>query len=349
MPIVKDPKEVEEIYDWLRERNTCLPGFCTENFQTTETILRVMHQVGLDYGIKFPPAIISFTASYPYRPQSINYTLLRDSFWGFKAIMDDIRLFMSDESPYRNIRLMVHLDHAQPESDRKILKEELDDLATVMFDCSTFPFEENIKRTAQFVEQTKNLVRVEGAVDEISVTGKTKLSELTSVEMADKFVRETGAYLIVPNLGTEQQSTENKAHYSSERAREISQRVGKKLVLHGSSCLTERDLENLVKDGIIRTNIWTALEKTGGQAVANFFIRELGNILDERQIRILQKEGFLGNQYSKNNYVDRVCGNKLVPKVEMITQKKRTEIWTRAVENKIRFYLDILGYRNLTT
>lgn len=40
MPIVKDPKEVEEIYDWLKEKNVCLPAFCTESFPMTETILK---------------------------------------------------------------------------------------------------------------------------------------------------------------------------------------------------------------------------------------------------------------------------------------------------------------------
>jgi len=347
MPIVKDPKEVEEIYDWLREENVCLPAFCTESFSMTETILKVMHQVAVEYRIKSAPAIIAFTASYPYRPQSINYTLARNSFLGFKAIIEDIRLFMSDASPYKDIRLMIHLDHAQPEADRRILEEELDDLASVMFDASTFPFEENIKRTAQFVEKTKDLVRVEGAVDEISVKGKSKLSELTPVAMAEKFVRETGAYLIVPNLGTEQQSTESKACYSSERARHISQRVGKKLVLHGTSCLTEQDLKYLAKDGIIRTNIWTALEKAGGEALANFFIRELGNILDEGQIRILQKEGFLTSRHFEADYIDKVCQGRLVPKVDKVIQKTRTEIWAGAVKDKIKFYLDIFGYQNL--
>jgi len=347
MPLVKDPKEVEEIYDWLREKNVCLPAFCTESFQMTETILRVILQAGLDYGIKSPPAIIAFTANYPYRPQSINYTLARDFFLGFKAIMEDIKLFMSKESPYRNIRLMTHLDHAQPEADRKILEEGLGDLATVMFDGSIFPCSENIKRTAQFVEETKNLVRVEGAAEEISVTGKTKLGEYTTVEMADKFVRETGVYLVVPNLGTEQQSTEDRAYYNSQRAREISQKIGKKLVVHGTSCLTIEDLKNLAKDGIVKANIWTALEKTGGQTLANFLVRELGNILDERQIGLLQEKGFLGSRYLEADYVDKVCGCRLVPKVDKITQTIRTEIWARAVENKMRFYLDTFGYQNL--
>ena len=346
MPLVTDPREVEDIYDLFREKNVCLPTFCTENFQTTEAIIRSMHKVGHEYGIKNPPAIIAFTGSYPYRPQAVNYTLVRNHYLGVKAIIADIKLFMGDDSPYRDLRLMIHIDHGQPESDGKIL-EELDDIATVMYDCSTFPLEVNIKRTARFVEKTKNLVRVEGAVDEIAVTGKTVLDELTTVEMAERFIKETGVYLIVPNLGTEQQSTETKARYNSKRAKEISKRIGKKIVLHGTSGVAESDLRCLADDGIIRTNIWTALEKAGGQAVALYLIKELGNIFDENQIRALQGEGFLGTQYSDRNYIDNVCGGRLVPKVESIILSKQTEIWTKAVEEKIRFYLDLFRYRNL--
>ena len=69
--------------------------------------------------------------------------------------------------------------------------------------------------------------------------------------------------------------------------------------------------------------------------------------MDERQIRILQKEGFLGDRYFEANYMDMVCQGRLVPKVDKVIQKIRTEIWSRAVESKIRFYLDILGYQNL--
>ena len=262
MPLVTDPIEVEEIYDRLREREVCLPGFCTESFQTTEAIIRSMHQLGHEYGVASPPAIIAFTGTYPYRPQAVNYTLTRNHLLGARAIMQDIKLFMSDDSPYRDLRVMIHIDHGQPDTDGTLL-EDLADIATVMFDCSMHPFEENIRRTAMFVEKNRKTVRVEGAVDEVSVTGTTTLTDLTTVEMAERFVRETGAYLIVPNLGTEQQSTENKAVYDAARAREISAAVGKRIVLHGTSGVREKDLKNLPRDGVVRTNIWTALEKAG--------------------------------------------------------------------------------------
>ena len=346
MPLVTDPIEVEEIYDRLRERNVCLPAFCTENFQTTEAIIRSMRELGSECGVKSPPAVIAFTGTYPFRPQAVNYTLARRHLLGALAIIQDIKLFMSRESPYRDVRLMIHLDHGQPETDG-VLLDDLTDIATVMFDCSAYPLEENIRRTALFVEKNRNRVRVEGAVEEISVRGKTEVNPLTTVEMAERFVRETGVYLIVPNLGTEQQSTENKAVYGSQRAREISRKVGKKIVLHGTSGVQEKDLKTLAADGIVRTNIWTALEKAGCQAEAHYVIRELGNILDEAQIRSLHSEGFLGGRYFENDYVKGACGGRLVPKVDKMIVSTRSALWTKAVKEKMRFYLDHLGYANL--
>jgi fructose-bisphosphate aldolase class II len=346
VPLVTDPVEVEEIYDRLREREVCLPAFCTENFQTTEAIIRSMHQLGGEYGVSSPPAIIAFTGSYPYRPQAVNYTLTRNHLLGARAIMQDIKLFMSPDSPYRDLRLMIHIDHGQPDTDGALL-EDLADIATVMFDCSMHPLEENIRRTAMFVEKNRKTVRVEGAVDEVSVTGTTQLTDLTTVEMADRFVRETGAYLIVPNLGTEQQSTENKAVYDAPRARAISRKVGKRIVLHGTSGVREADLKNLPADGVIRTNIWTALEKAGCQAEARYMIGEMGNILDEAQIRALNEQGLLGDRFFESEYVQEVCRGRLLPKVDKMIVSTRTVVWTDAVKERIRFYLDNLGYARL--
>jgi fructose-bisphosphate aldolase class II len=346
VPLVTDPIEVEEIYDRLRERGTCLPAFCTESFQMTEAIIRSMHQIGRELGVASPPAIIAFTGTYPYRPQAVNYTLTRNHLLGARAIMQDIKLFMSEDSPYRDLRLMVHIDHGQPDTDGSLL-EDLADVATVMFDCSMYPLEENIRRTALYVERHRKTVRVEGAVDEVSVNGTTRLTDLTTVEMADRFVRETGAYLIVPNLGTEQQSTENKAVYDARRAREISGKVGKRIVLHGTSGVREQDLKNLPADGVVRTNIWTALEKAGCQAEARYMIGEIGNILDETQIRALNAQRLLGGRCLEKDYVQGVCRGRLLPKVDRMIASTRTVVWAEAVKERIRFYLDTLGYARL--
>jgi len=349
MPIIKDSKEAKKIFDGARERNVCLVAFATENQHTTEAILRATHEIGKEYKIKNPPVIITFPVTYPYRPQAVHYTITRNALLGFRAIMDDIEILVSEDSAYKDVQLMIGLDHGQPDTDKEILEKELEKLALVMYDCSHMPFEENIERTAKFVEKTKDKVLVEGAVDEIYEARKSRIrSGLTPVERAERFAKETGVYLIVPNLGTEHRSTKSKLHYSSRRAREISRKVGRKLVLHGVSSLNTHYLKNLSNDGIVKANIWTVLERVGGEILAMETVRQLGNLLNKEQIKDLSQKGFLGQRYFQKDYIDKVCRGEIGPKLLHITEKARTEIWIRPVIEKIKFYLKTLGYERLS-
>ncbi len=348
MPLVTDPLEVEEIYAEVREKNACLAAFNTESPEGTEAILRATAEMARDYGVRNPPAIVAFTGNYEPRPGLQLYTGVRDAMLGFKALLSDVESLVSGGSPYQDVRVMLHFDHAQPGPDEELLALALDELATVMYDCSHFSMEENIERTARFVEETKDSVRVEGAVDEIYEAGSGITKNVqTDPQQAQRFVRETGVFLIVPNVGTEHRATKEEAQYNSERAREISRRVGKMLVLHGSSSLYDSDLSRLKNDGIIKVNIWTLLARVGGQAVAESCIRRLGNILDEQQLRTLQAEGFLGPRYFEKEYIDDVCGGELGPKLSTVPEVVRRTVWMNRVVKRMRVYMEEFGYRNL--
>ena len=110
--------------------------------------------------------------------------------------------------------------------------------------------------TARYVEQVRGKVLVEGCVDEITESQAGIKNEITTVEQAKRFVDETGVGLIVANLGTEHRATAAERHYHSSRAKEITDAVGKILVLHGTSCLKDEDLAKLPQDGIIKVNIY---------------------------------------------------------------------------------------------
>lgn len=349
MPIIKDPKEARKIFDWASERNVCLAAFATENQHTTEAILKAAYETGKEYRIKNLPVIITFPITYSYRPQAVYYTITRNAFLGFRAIIDDIEILFSKDSPYRDIQLMIGLDHAQPDTDKEILENELEKLALVMYDCSHMSFDENIERTAKFVEKTRHTVLVEGAVDEIYEAHKSGTrNKLTPVERAERFMREAGVYLIVPNLGTEHRSTKSKLQYSSRRAREISRKVGKRLVLHGMSSLNAYSLENLSDDGIVKANIWTVLESVGGEVLTMETVRQLGNLLSGEQIKDLSQKGFLGPRYFQNDYINKICRGEVGAKLSHITEKFRTEIWIKPVIEKIKFYFKTFGYERLS-
>ena len=133
-----------------------------------------------------------------------------------------------------------------------------------MFDASALPFDENIRRTAEYVARYNDLVTIEGAVDEIVSAGGQPQNSLCTVDRAERFVRETGVDLIVPNVGTEHRATYEEAKYHGDLARAISQSVGKILCLHGTSSLGTEDVARLNGDGIVKVNIWTRLALVGG-------------------------------------------------------------------------------------
>lgn len=116
MPVIRDPKEAKKIFDWAKERNVCLAAFATENQHTTEAILKATHESGKEY--KINPVIITFPVTYPYRPQAVHYTIIRNALLGFRVIMDDMAILVSEDSPYKDIQLMIGLDHGQPDPEQ---------------------------------------------------------------------------------------------------------------------------------------------------------------------------------------------------------------------------------------
>lgn len=344
MPLICDLQEVKDVYQEIRDMHLCLPAFCTEDQQTTEAILQGAAAQAAELGRPDLPVVVAFTVNYPPRGQMQLYTATGNPRLGIRAIFDDLDLFMSDESPYRHLRVLTHLDHAFPTLDDDALYNYTDRFSSIMHDASGQPLEENIKLTAAYVEKVGNRVLVEGCVDEIEESGADSQSNITTVDQARQFLEATGAGLIVANLGTEHRATDAQKHYQSQRAQEISQAVGAILVLHGTSCLQDNDLGRLAGDGIIKVNIYTSLAVAGGQAVAAHVIQQLGNIFNANQLRQMQEEGLIGSRFFDEDYVAQTCGGRLTPKLAVAANPPRRDAWVAAVKEKVKSYYDLFGY-----
>jgi fructose/tagatose bisphosphate aldolase len=349
MPLVTSPTEVEEIYAEVAERGACLAGFCTANQYTTEAILRSAHLFAQQHGLKAPPIIVSATANYHIEPQLQAYTSLRDARLGLRALIDDVENLVSEESPFNCLRVMLHLDHAQPRSDSEIIPRVLGRFATILYDCSYLPMEENIRLTARFVEEHRRQIRVEGVLTEIvQAMSDEERRALSDPDEAERFVRETGVFLLAPDVGTEHRATGAVARYNPEAAQAISRRIGKRLVLHGSSSLHDSDLGRLAGDGFIKVNIWTIFERLGGQALSDFVAQNVGNILPEERLEVLKQEGYLGSRWFDETFIKEACEGRLGPKYSFLLERVRRDVWLEAVVNRMVFYLDAFNYARLT-
>ncbi len=108
-------------------------------------------------------------------------------------------------------------------------------------------------------------------MDELSVKNKISGYRDDYVELASMYVEKTGVDMLVANLGTEQQSSSvGKSEYLGNRARELTKKLGKAmLVLHGTSSLTPEQMNGLCSDGVIRVNMWTRIAREAGQYAAD--------------------------------------------------------------------------------
>lgn len=67
------------------------------------------------------PVNIGITVNYDHRSQAVLYSHARRWELGLKLFIGDLELLTSEGSPYEKLRVMVHLDHVQPEYNEDFL------------------------------------------------------------------------------------------------------------------------------------------------------------------------------------------------------------------------------------
>ncbi len=349
MPIVTDAQQTRAFLDILRQRRVAVPCFCTENSWTTEAVLEATKAAGERYGIAEPPVVIAFTAGYPGRSNLDNYWACGDAQLGLLGLLGDLRVLMSPGGPYASCLVFPHLDHGQPDADRWLLEGRLDEFAVIMFDASAMPLERNIARTADYVRRFSDRVVVEGAVDELKEASEAgEAFPLTTPEQAERFLRETGCDLIVPNVGTEHRAADvGKARYRAERARQIAEAVGPNLVLHGTSCMDQAGLGSLPGDGFVKVNIWTGIERTGGRQIAEYAVQNVGNLLDRNRVEQLVAEGLLGEKVTSPEHVREAFGGQIGPHLAHFPLIHLRRRWVHEVAAMLGGYFEVFGYERL--
>jgi fructose/tagatose bisphosphate aldolase len=261
MPIITESAKVKNIYAQAAKKKWVIPCFCSENLTTTEAILSSAQDFAACHGISGLPVTLAITVQYDHRSQSTYYTHTRRWDTGLKLFQADAQVLTAPDGPFPDVDVLLHLDHIQHDNDNELLEWDLSGFSSIMYDASTLPFEENIRKTADFVQKKKGKILIEGACDEIyDATGETH-NALTTPENAERYFNETGADLIVANLGTEHRASGQTLHYYDDIARRIRDRIGHKIVLHGLSSVSLDQVKDLFNDGICKVNIWTMLER----------------------------------------------------------------------------------------
>jgi len=260
MPIITNCEEVRAVYKNASQRKWVIPCLCSENLTTTEAILTATQDFAIENNLSKVPISLAITVRYDHRAQSENYTHTRDWSTGLKLFKADAKI-LANSGLFPNVDILLHLDHVQHDKDKELLSWDLSDFSSIMFDASTLPFDENILATAEFVKKMKSSIVIEGACDEIFDASGNEHNALSTPENAERFYHETGADMIVANLGTEHRASGQVLHYYGDVAEQIRDKIGQNIVLHGLSSVPLSQVKNLYHDGVCKANIWTILER----------------------------------------------------------------------------------------
>lgn len=170
------------------------------------------------------------------------------------------------------VPVSVHLDHAESED---LVKEALDlGYDSIMFDGSKLSYNDNVMASARVAALCKSY----GATLEVEigeVGGKDGVHApgvRTNPLEAKAFAEATGADLLAVAVGSSHAMTTRNATLDFDLIQEITKAVSVPLVLHGSSGVSDGDLQKAVKAGMGKINIATHLN--------NVFTHEIRQALE---------------------------------------------------------------------
>ena len=170
------------------------------------------------------------------------------------------------------VPVSVHLDHAESE---ELVKEALDlGYDSIMFDGSKLSYADNVAASARMAALCKSY----GATLEVEigeVGGKDGVHApgvRTNPLEAKAFAEATGADLLAVAVGSSHAMTTRDATLDFALIQEIAKTVSVPLVLHGSSGVSDSDLQKAVRAGMSKINIATHLN--------NVFTHEIRQALD---------------------------------------------------------------------
>jgi fructose-bisphosphate aldolase class II len=146
--------------------------------------------------------------------------------------------------------------------------------SSVMFDGSSLPYEENVKRTREVVRLAHAVgVSVEAELGSIGgsavETGSAPPSELAADEgraksiftdpaLAADFVKRTGVDALAISFGNVHGPYRGEPNLDLDRVREIHSQVDIPLVMHGASGLADGEYQRIVASGISKVCYYTA-------------------------------------------------------------------------------------------
>jgi fructose-bisphosphate aldolase class II len=192
------------------------------------------------------------------------------------------------------VPVVVHYDHGL--TFEKCMEALKLGFTSVMYDCSTDSYEENVRKVAELVRIAHALgATVEAELghvgdNEDSAEGSSDFSDptkyYTDPAQAQDYVTGTGADALAVSVGTAHGTYKLPPKLDFERIQTIAKRIGTPLVLHGGSGLTDEDFKRAIAAGISKINVFTEINVTGAAAMRKAFDEGKTTMLELMTVQI---------------------------------------------------------------
>ena len=171
------------------------------------------------------------------------------------------------------VPVVVHLDHGL-NYDTCVRALELG-FSSVMYDCSTDSYEENVRKTAEMAKTAHSYgASIEAELGHVgdndapvsAADGHIPEEFYTSPEQARDFVSRTGVDALAVAVGTAHGAYRFPPRLDFERISRIREAVDCPLVLHGGSGLSDADFREAIRRGVAKINIFTDVNAAAARA-----------------------------------------------------------------------------------
>ncbi|MBT3045367.1 MAG: ketose-bisphosphate aldolase [Candidatus Thiodiazotropha sp. (ex Clathrolucina costata)] len=173
-----------------------------------------------------------------------------------------------------SVPVAIHLDHG--ESLQSAMNAINCGCNGIMVDASHSPLEDNIRMTRSVVEMAHGCgVPVEGELGYVpGVEGEDAERHpgevsYTATEEARQFIEATGVDFLAVSIGTVHGRMRGEPKLDIERLQDINRALQLPLVIHGGTGLSDDQYRQLIDNGVVKINYYTALADAAGAAIRN--------------------------------------------------------------------------------
>lgn len=236
---------MRELLQDARKRKYAVGGFNVFNFETLGAVVEVAEELKTPIVLGIPERLFKFVD------------------------VDTLGAAMVRAAQKSSVPVALHLDHGH--TYEGVMRAIRWGFTSVMFDGSSLPVEENLKRTKDITRIAHSLgISVEGELGYVGCYDSLQdINEdnLVRPEIAANFVDKTKVDALAVAVGTNHGSYRGAPRLNFSRLSELNSSVTVPLVMHGGSKLQKDEYRNSINAGIAKINIATDMSLAAAETI----------------------------------------------------------------------------------